>query len=452
MLYQKYHNKYVRDTMQRNTVKLCCLFVIILLVCGPMATLGTTTEKGRQNDMGTSEAFGTDEKIEEIIQKINETLVRDFMEYLVGKIGIRTTGTPGCQAAARYIYGQFETMGLQVRYQNFSAKVNKSILNWVTSQNVEATQQGTDPLYNEVIIFNAHYDTAKGTVGANDDGSGTVSVLAAAYVLSQYTFKRTLKFVTFSGEEQGLYGSQAYVRELYDARIPVLVEFNADGIGRATTAESAKKIRLSVTEDTGWMVAVLQNMTKAYGFNFDIKTFWKVNRGLPFGFSDYYHFVRRGYESISVWEADGDPNYHSPGDNISNVNFSYIVNMTRHIAASMGILADAEVEVPQIYISNPRHGKILYKDTILKNISNDVPLVLDKSTFSVAVTQGRWPIERVEFYYGSTYLCTDTEKPYECMLDKLSVGFHTIKAVVYDTNGTNAMDQMKIWFVNVKRT
>jgi Zn-dependent M28 family amino/carboxypeptidase len=339
---------------------------------------------------------------------------------------------------------------MQVRYQNFTAKINKSDPTVVESQNVEATQQGSDSSYDDIIIFNAHYDSAKGTVGANDDGSGTVAVLAAAYVLSQYSFKRTMKFVTFSGEEQGLFGSDAYVRELYDQHIPVLVEFNADGIGRATTAEYGRKIRLSVTEDTGWITDIMQNMTKEYGLNFNITTFWKVNRDLPIGFSDYYPFARFGYESISIWEVDGDPNYHSPQDNISNINFSYLVNTTRHIAATMAILADTEVEVPQVYIANPRAGKIIYNDTILKNIKYVTSLIIDKTNIYAEVKQGLYAIDRVEFYYGNKLLFTDTEKPYEYMLNKRSIGLHKIKVVVYDSKGNTATDQMKILFFNIK--
>jgi hypothetical protein len=436
--------------MQRNVLKLLCFFIITLLIFGPIVTSTTITKEHQQIDYQNTGALNTDEKIQEILHKINETLVKNFMEYLVFEIGLRYTGTDGCQKAAHYIYDQFETMGMRVRYQNWSAKINKSDPNFLVSQNVEATHQGLDPNSDEIIIFNAHYDTAKGTVGANDDGSGTVGVLAAAYVLSQYSFKRTLKFVTFSGEEQGLFGSDAYVRELYDQQTPVLVEFNADGIGRATTAEYGRKIGLSFTEDTGWIRDIMLNMTKEYGLNFNIMTFWEMNRGSPIGFSDYFHFVRHGYESISVWEADGDPNYHSPQDNISNINFSYLVNTTRHIAATMAILADTEVEVPQVYIANPRAGKIYYHDIILKDIKSVPSLIIDKTNIYAEVKQGLYPIDRVEFYYGNTLLFTDTEKPYEYLLNKRSVGLHTIKVVVYDTKGHTAIDQMKILFVNLK--
>jgi hypothetical protein len=435
--------------MKRHRLTIICFFVIILLVLGPLVPIGTMAGLQTQSRYKKNAACNADEKIQEILYKINETLVREYMEHLVLDIGPRVTGSDGCKEAATYIYDQFEQMGLQVRFQNWSVQVDKWDPIVIESQNVEATLEGSDPTYEETIIFNAHYDSVEESPGANDDGSGTVAVLTAAYVLSQYNFKRTLKFVTFSGEEQGLFGSEAYVRELYDQNTPVLVEFNADGIGRATTAEFARKMRLTVTEDTGWIIDILQNLTREYGLNFTIPT-WQLNRFLPTGFSDFYHFMRRGYESICVWQADGDPNYHSPADNMSNVNLSYLVNMTRHVAAIMAILADKDVEVPQISIAHPKAGKLIRKDVIIRDIQSIVPVIFDKTTISANVRQGAYPIEKVEFYYGNRLLFTDTEEPYEYLLNQRSAGIHRIQAMVYDTAGNTAVDRMLIVFLNVK--
>ncbi len=445
----KYRLHYPGAPMQRIVLQILCLCLISFLIFGPLVTPNIRGTDRQQIKNNNHVILNPDQKIQEILQKINETVVRNFMDYLILDIGPRCTGTAGCEKAATYIFDQFESMGLQARYQNWSAKINKSDPDALTSQNIEGTLKGTNLTDDEVIIFNAHYDTVRGTVGANDDGSGTVSVLAAAAVLSQYTFKKTLKFVTFSGEEQGLFGSDAYVRELYDQQVPVLIEFNADGIGRATTADFARKIRLSVTEDTGWIVNIMKMMTNEYGLNFNITTLWNVNRDLPFGFSDYFPFARFGFESISVWQADGDPHYHSPQDDITNVNISYLTNMTRHIAATMAILADAEVEVPQVSIAYPREGKIIVNDVVRGNTKYVSSLIVGKTTISAEVIQGKYPVDRVEFYYGKKLLFTDVEKPYEYLLNKRSIGFHRVRVVVYDTEGNSATDRINILFFNL---
>ncbi len=437
--------------MYRVILKIGCMFVITLLLCGSAFNPSLIAQKEHQFDRELVEMPMKDKKIQEIINKINETLIRTFLEYLVFEVGCRYTGSYGCQKAANYIFNQFNDMGLYVRCQDWSARGNRWHPGLFISQNIEATHHGTDPDYNEEIIFNAHYDTVKETVGANDDGSGTVGVLAAAYVLSQYDFKRTLKFVTFSGEEEGLLGSHVYARSLYDQRNPVLVEFNADMIGKATTQENGRKIRLSYTEDADWIADIMKDMTKTYGLDFEIGEGWNIDRGASRGGSDYFDFIKLGYESMCVWQAEGDPYMHTPQDNINNVNISYLVNTTRHIAATIDILADLEIEVPRIHIASPRYGKVYFNNNARKNIERYTPIVFDDINLYAEVKEGSYPIDRVEFYYGKRLVFTDMEKPYEFLLNKRSIFKHKIKAIVYDTAGNSAIDEMDIFFFNLKK-
>lgn len=429
--------------------KISCMFFLIILFCGSVITPNLTAEGDYHSDFKTNEFSVINQKILGIIDKINETLIRNFMEHLIFEIGCRYTGSYGCQKAANYIFNQFEEMGLKVQYHNWSARGNRWHPSLFISQNIEATHHGSEPDCEEAILFNAHYDTVKETVGANDDGSGTVGVLAAASVLSQYDFKRTLKFVTFSGEEVGLLGSHSYARSIYDQYTPLLVEFNADMIGKATTRENGRKMRLSQTEDAGWIADIMKNISKTYGLNFNITSGWNINRDASRGGSDYFDFIKLGYESLCVWQAEGDPYMHTPKDDISNINFSYLVNMTRHIAATMAVLADSEIEMPRIYIANPRHGKIYFNDNIRKNVEFYNPVVFDEINLYAEVNQGSYPIDRVEFYYNNKLIFTDTEKPYEYLLNKRSLWKHTIKVIVYDTKCNNATDQMDILFLNV---
>ena len=414
-------------------------------------TPSNTTQDGSFVIWNDLETQSINPKIQEIIEKINETLVRNFMEYLVLEIGSRYTGTDGCKKAANYIYQQFETMGLQSKYQNWNSWGNRLFSGFFKSENVIGTHQGTDPNSDEIIICNAHYDTPKGLVGAVDDASGTVGVLAAAYVLSQYSFKRTMEFVAVSGEEKGLLGSHAYAREIYDQQTPVLVEFNAEMIGKATSKDTGKTIRLSITEDAGWIAGTMENMTKDYGFNFNITRMETIDRDAKSGWSDYFEFTQLGYESVAVWPGEWDPNMHTLQDNISNVNFSYLVNTTRHIAATIAILADMDIEQPQLSIANPRFGKILVSDIEKKTYKYKTPILIDDTNIYAEVKQGIYPIEKVEFYYDDELLLIDTEKPYEYMLNKPSIGFHKINVIAYDTIGTNATDEMKILFINIPK-
>ena len=94
--------------MKKTTLKLLSFLILITLLSSTIITANTTIQK--------IEIQNINPKIQEIIDKINETLVRNFMEYLVLETGSRYTGTYGCQKAAKYIYQQFENMGIQTRY------------------------------------------------------------------------------------------------------------------------------------------------------------------------------------------------------------------------------------------------------------------------------------------------------------------------------------------------
>lgn len=384
-------------------------------------------------------------KIIEILDKINETMLRRYMQELLD-IGPRSTGTYGCEKAAEYIYEQFSSTGLKTRYQPWKSWGSRGHNQFYISNNVEATQYGTNEDWDEVIVFNAHYDTVRRTVGANDDGSGTVSVLAAAYVLSQYEFNRTFKFVTFSGEEIGLRGSRAYAKELYEKDIDLLVEFNADMIGYATTYETAHKLRLSITEDVHWVADITDTINDGYDLDFTIERYNRTREGR--GGSDYFEFLQYGYESIACWPGEWDPNMHKPTDNIDNINFSYLTNMTRFIAGTMAILGDTPITVPQAKIVNPKHGRFYKNDRTLLKFKYNRTIFLGNSWVTAEIKPGNSSIEKVEFYYDDKLEYTDTDLPYQWWLNKTSIWFHKLKVVAYDKKGQTSTDEIKIFYIN----
>ena len=110
--------------------------------------------------------------------------------------------------ANTYMIERLQRLGLAVTTHTWNAS---------RPANIIAEKPGLDPNAGIVIIC-AHLDsTASGSPttlapGADDNGSGSVAVLLAAEILSHYNFDATLRFVLFTGEEQGLYGSYAYAQ------------------------------------------------------------------------------------------------------------------------------------------------------------------------------------------------------------------------------------------------
>jgi Peptidase family M28 len=422
------------------------LFIVVLLSTSASSisisqTNDSTIPSFTNQKLNTMDA----EKINEILSMIDENLILEYLQTIVG-FGPRVTGTYGCEKAAQYIHQEFQDMGLIARYQNWRSWGNQYHLHIYNGQNIEGALPGTNITDNSAIIFNAHYDSVAKGPGANDDGSGTVAVLAAAYALSRFDFIRTVKFVTFSGEEIGLDGSRAYTKEAYEQNNSILVEINADMIGHD---EGSRKMTVTATEDAGWVADIFQTINNDYTIGLTVNR-GAINRiGHKMSGSDYAPFLEYGWESVCCWEGDHDPNFHSAKDNISNVNLSYLLNTTRIIAATLAYLADFSEPPTQVRITSPRVG-FLYNDGMRKREINEFKtIVIDYIWIWAEVEHTTVPIERAEFYYDGKLVLTDTEAPFTWQFNKFSLGKHEITVLVYDQLGRNSTDWREIRFINI---
>ena len=192
-----------------------------------------------------------------LILDLNKNMVLGFIENLTS-FGPRVTGSEACEDAGQWIYQTLSDMGLQVRYQNWS--VSSSIF----GSNIEATLPGIDENSDEIYLVCAHYDSVYGSPGADDNAAGTAAVLAAADVMSEHTFDHTVKFVTFSGEEQGLHGSYQYAKEAYENNDSIIAVLNADMMGYAPTKDFEEKVIVFDSESSTWITDFTTNVSMDY--------------------------------------------------------------------------------------------------------------------------------------------------------------------------------------------
>ena len=439
--------------MINSSIKYFIAFFIIILIINPIA-LSTTNNTKDENNYLISQNKQTytkidDQKIIQAIEMVNESLLRQYLEELVSN-GPRKTGTYGCEQAAEFIYNQFQEMRLETRYHYWRSRSNRIPFYLYKSQNIEGVHKNNNTTNKEMLVFNAHYDTVKVSPGANDDGSGVAAVLTAAFILSKFEFNRTIKFVTFSGEEIGLLGSKNYVKEIYEKNEDILVELNADMIGYAETAQGGRNVSLSSTEDAKWIIDEIKNINQNYNINFNIKTGWKIIPGGPRSGSDYHDFVLYGYEAIAFWEDEFNRKYfHTPDDTIEHINFSYLVNVTKLIVGSLAYLADFEITYPRIKIVTPKRGRFYFEDRTIKKFLYDKTKVINDVLIHTRVTEGDSPISYVEFYYNGKKVFKDTDAPYQYRINKYSIRKHNIKVVVYDEKGRSASDEIRFYFLNI---
>jgi len=266
-----------------------------------------------------------DENIEALIQQLDEVLYLGYWEEIVA-FGPRVTGTPECHAAGDYLYNEFQSMGLDVRFHDWS-------YGGYTDRNVEGTLQGVNITSDEIYIICAHFDTVPGSPGADDDGSGVANFLSAAYLMSQYGFNHTIRFVGFSGEEEGLYGSYVYAQEAYGNVDNIVAVLNVDMISYAV--QNGNRVRVFDNEDSQWLTDFTIDVSQTYDEYIGLNI---IDSGFS-GSSDHYYFWEYGYDAIFYHNYDQNPYYHSPQDIIENMNLSYATKCSRLVLATLAELA-----------------------------------------------------------------------------------------------------------------
>ena len=440
--------------MKKISIKILSIALFVLILGSSITSVASLYNVQNQKSPDTS-AYNQDgmcrgtPKIEAILEMIDEDLLREYLERLV-EYGPRMTGTYGCEKSAEYIYSKFTEIGLEARYQNWTRFGNRNYPRIFKSQNIEGTLFGNNCPDDNIILFNAHYDTVKRSPGADDNGGGVAAVLAAAYALSQFQFNHTIKFVSFSGEEVGFLGSYEYVKESYNNKDDILVDLNADMIAYTGTGDAGSKFLIYGTQDVQWIMEIIEELNFAYDIDFELDQ-RILNEDARHGGSDYFIFMKYGYEAISFFESEWNPYLHTPNDTIEHINFSYLVNTTRLIVATIAFLADNEYTYPQIQIESPQFGKLYYKGMKRCNIRDLNTIVIDDIWIWAEVKYAMNPIERVEFYYDELLVFTDTEYPYKWHFNKLSIGKHRITVIAYDQYGRRTSSFKDILFINVFR-
>ncbi len=272
-----------------------------------------------------------------LINQLDSDLMTEYLEELTD-IGPRSTCTKGCEEAAEYIYNKYDELGLDVRYHNWTNDA-------FSSKNIEATLKGSDESSDEIYIICGHYDSVPESVGADDNGCGTVSVLAAAKVLSQYKFKHDIRFVLFSGEEQGLYGSYHYAVDSAKNKDNIEAVLNIDMTGYASNIEDGGKVKVFENIRSKWISEKTVEISEKYQdyINLDVE----VAR-IYFANSDHFRFWQNGYDSIFYYESNKNPDFHTPQDNMNTVNITYATRIAKLALATIADLSE---------ISTPIKGK-----------------------------------------------------------------------------------------------
>ena len=290
-----------------------------------------------------------DQRVADMIAAVQETAVYDRDGGLSGEFPVSiggsdytittrntNSGTP-IQKATQYVYERMQALGLTVSYHNWNGAL----------RNVIGEKTGRlNP--DEIVLVTAHLDDMPSSgraPGADDNASGSVGVLIAAEVMASQYFEKTLRFVFFTGEEQGLLGSEAYAAMVAANGDNIVAVYNMDMIAWDGTDGPTLRIHTRTVGNPGYsadlaIATTFTDVVSTYGLSGVLTPIIDAD---GISASDHYSFWVEGYPAVLAIEDDSDdfnPYYHSASDLRQNLNMVYF---TDYVKASVGAVAHLAV-------------------------------------------------------------------------------------------------------------
>lgn len=249
----------------------------------------------------------------------------------------RDTGSEGIEKAAAYLSERFEELGIRSYkgsyLDNFDANGKKAF-------NVLAMIPGSDKaLKDEVVVIGAHYDhigmlqaVAGDSIanGANDNATGTATVLALATNFKELDFnRRTIVFALFSAEEKGLLGSKHLANRMKEEGVNVVAMLNFEMTG--TPMVNRPYIAYLTGHDGSNMAAVFNDANKNRVVTGKLDQAAKFNL---FKRSDNYPFFEMFHvpsQTFSTFDFTNFDHYHKVGDDTTKVNADHMAQLVNAV-------------------------------------------------------------------------------------------------------------------------
>ena len=318
------------------------LFVLVVIFCFLINSLVVTGMHINNNELVVSPPNNEEDNITLMLEQLTEEMFLSYVEELVAiaekYVEARFTGTDGCEEARNFIIQEFSNMGMNVRSYAWTAFGTFFPYNLIefSSYNVEARLKGTSNS-DKFYVISAHYDTVYNTPSADDNSAGVAAVLCAAKILSQYNFNHEIRFICWSGEEQGLLGSNAYAYEKYENNDNLIATINLDMIGFTSDEIENDENKVMVYETCsdrliGTTIDVSEN--PEYSSYLDLKVIpSEDDSGHK---SDQGSFCKYSHDAIFIHEYTWNDEKDTSGDSIDNIDINYATRVAR---LSMGTIA-----------------------------------------------------------------------------------------------------------------
>lgn len=265
-------------------------------------------------------------------------------------LGVKRRGTVPLQNTLDWLKNKYTSYGYtssQIIEQSYTYSGSTAVC-----KNLVVTKTGT--LYpNTFIIVCGHYDSITGT-GTNDNGSGVASILETARLLQNIPTQYSIKFINFSGEEDGLKGSQSYVSAVVNNTTPKLnirLVFNLDEVGGVAglvnNTITCERDTSSPTTNNAASNTFTNQLIACVGLYSPLQTYLSTAYA-----SDYMSFQSNNEVITGFFEKNETTHKHTATDLLVNMDPVYNYNVakatigaTMHFAvASTSTLANEDFE------------------------------------------------------------------------------------------------------------
>ena len=279
--------------------------------------------------------------------QISQSNINTYLQEFEA-IGVKRTGTTQNTNAFNWLKNKYLSLG----YTTADFFEHSWTSSGLSSKNLIVTKTGT--FYpNKFVIICGHFDSINGP-GTNDNGSGTSIILEAARILKNVPTEYSIKFIHFSGEEQGLLGSSRYVSQVVNGTIPkmdIKLVINLDQVGGLASKANTKlyhdKDQSSPTSNNAAAATAVQELANCTLLYSPLSVEYDNAEN-----TDYVPFQQNGEIITGYFEYEGgynNPYVHTANDLYANMDPVYVFNIgkaaigaVQHFAVASKTSLDAD--------------------------------------------------------------------------------------------------------------
>jgi len=298
---------------------------------------------------------GNDKEVVETVKISSEEMKATVTFLASDDIRGRDTGSEGIAEAATYIEKQLTSFGVKPYYDTYRDHFKAKELD---AYNVVGFLEGTDPeLKKEVVLIGGHYDhiglrtrpVENDSIGngANDNASGTATVLAMAkYFGTMKNNKRSIIFALFTAEEMGLLGSKHLAERLANEKLNLYTMVNFEMLGVPFPDRDYQVFASGY--DLSNMATVLNKHAgnKLVGKSDEAAKFSLFKRSDNYPFYEQFKMPAQTISSCDLTNFDF---YHHVGDEADIMDYNHMASTINNLFPAMEGMINAPTQEIKMY-------------------------------------------------------------------------------------------------------